>query len=152
MKKLILFTVTCTLLSACDLGKKTESYSYKYSENGCDTGNHNFSSKADLCASLKDEKTNGGCAYATRKDRYEKECGGSMDPAPVKSDIVETGTVLREENNFAYSFTVNGCETSQQNFSTEAALCLALLDEELNKGCAKEIREAYFRDQCEPKP
>lgn len=54
----------------------------------------------------------------------------------------------------SYDFTVNGCSTGKQSFSAssqEALLdkvCEALVDEELNNGCAASLRAQKFNAQC----
>ena len=49
-------------------------YSYQFSDNGCDTGEHVFSSKADFCAALTDEALNQGCAPALRLQHFQQAC------------------------------------------------------------------------------
>jgi hypothetical protein len=40
---------------------------YELSENGCATGKHYFTSRKELCAGLKDEELNNGCAPSIRE-------------------------------------------------------------------------------------
>lgn len=74
-----LFVFCIALMSGCEA--KSESLSYQYSVNGCDTGKHDFSSNDEYCAGLKDYKGNNyGCAYSLRKDAYERaSCAGTFE-------------------------------------------------------------------------
>ena len=60
--------------------KKVAEESYHYSVNGCDTGNQQFKAGSDedlknqLCAALKDDKRNKGCAYEERFKHFQKRC------------------------------------------------------------------------------
>jgi hypothetical protein len=64
-------------LAAASCGK--ESLSYEYTENDCPTGKHEFSSKEELCAGLKDYKLNSGCAGSLRLDAWKREgCPGDF--------------------------------------------------------------------------
>ena len=61
-----------SILTGCTAEDK--SYTYQYSENGCDTGSHNFDSKADYCAALKNESLNNGCASDLRESAHQQDC------------------------------------------------------------------------------
>lgn len=67
-----------TILSFSACQKKSEKFSYDMTQNGCATGQHEFSNKADYCASLKDDRANGFCALSMRRDRYHAECGNDF--------------------------------------------------------------------------
>ncbi len=48
----------------------------------------------------------------------------------------------------SYEFTENGCATGKQSFSSNGEMCAALQNDALNKGCAPNLRERYFKAQC----
>src|SRR4051812_18790634 len=50
---------------------------------------------------------------------------------------------------YHYSETINGsrCDTKEHGFSDEASFCAALKDEELNGGCARDMRRKQFEFQ-----
>lgn len=50
--------------------------------------------------------------------------------------------------NFSYQFEYNGCDTKKHEFSSLNELCSALQDDGLNEGCARNLREDYFKDNC----
>lgn len=72
--KYFLCAVFALSISACGQEKKEE-YQYSLEENGCYTGQHKFSSRAEYCAALKDDELNGNCAWSSRKGTYERDCG-----------------------------------------------------------------------------
>lgn len=51
-----------------------------------------------------------------------------------------------DENNesLKYEFEENGCNTGQHTFSNNGDYCAGLLDDSLNKGCARSLREKAF--------
>jgi hypothetical protein len=49
---------------------------------------------------------------------------------------------------YSYSFESNGCKTGQHSFDSEKNYCEALLNEELNNGCAKEMRIERYKREC----
>jgi hypothetical protein len=60
------------LISGCGSSEsKDESYKYRFTENGCDTGEQRFSSKQDYCGALKNDSLNNGCAATTRAKTFE---------------------------------------------------------------------------------
>jgi len=71
-----------------DSGTENESggsttYTYKLTENGCETGTHNFSSKTNYCEGLRSDILNKGCAYSLRKYTYESNnCPGTFSTKP----------------------------------------------------------------------
>ena len=74
---LVIFTIS---LSAC--GSKddttTTSLSYDFTENGCKTGSHTFSSLAELCTGLQTDALNNGCALGLRQDEFKGRCSGTF--------------------------------------------------------------------------
>lgn len=93
MKKLILLMFAiCTVFLGCNPKMNPESYSakpqtfdaqqelvaasfsYRFSENGCDTGAQHFTDHARLCAALIDDAFNHWCAWQERHDKYSGEC------------------------------------------------------------------------------
>ena len=74
---------------------KSEAYSYQFSENGCDTGKHEFTSKDSLCSALADSALNNGCAYSLRESEYRAQgCSGSFTAANASrpSNISSSGS------------------------------------------------------------
>jgi hypothetical protein len=69
---------------SADVGPSADkqSYTYSYEQNGCKTGDHEFSSKEDYCKGLLDEGLNNGCAKSMRYEAYKSECGAL--PADVQ--------------------------------------------------------------------
>lgn len=69
-------------------GVVSESYSYQFSENGCDTSKQSFSSMAAYCNGLADSSLNHGCALELRRQAFaEKQCPGSFESA---SSVIST--------------------------------------------------------------
>jgi hypothetical protein len=63
-----------------------------------------------------------------------------------RTTIDENGTVM---DTFRYSYNENGCKTGEQTFTSRAALCAGLRDEELNSHCARVLRLREFESlQC----
>ena len=62
--------------------KKKESYSYDYTENGCNTGNHAFSELVQYCKALQDDNLNNGCASSMRQRAYTNECKNLLNNSP----------------------------------------------------------------------
>jgi hypothetical protein len=56
-------------------------------------------------------------------------------------------SVETKSEEFTYSYNINGCKTVQ-TFKSQAEYCRGLRDEDLNHGCAQEVREAAFRSKC----
>ncbi|MCX6119571.1 MAG: hypothetical protein NT027_18700 [Proteobacteria bacterium] len=56
-------------------GDVNSSYTYNFDENGCKTGEHEFSSKSSYCEGLLNESLNKGCAKSTRYQTYKSNCG-----------------------------------------------------------------------------
>jgi hypothetical protein len=76
MWKLAVCAVLALGLGACQ--KKNEKFSYELTENGCPTGAHEYSSKSEYCAALRDDRTNNYCARSLREERYKADCGGDF--------------------------------------------------------------------------
>lgn len=49
---------------------------------------------------------------------------------------------------FSYDLTYNDCKTEKHTFSSKQEMCDGLKDESLNKGCAQQLREDYFKLNC----
>ena len=76
------------ILAGCEVKQEVneETQSYSFELNGCATGEHSFSSLTDICAALKDEAVNKGCARSMRRDFFSsKGCAGSFDPPAEKT-------------------------------------------------------------------
>ena len=73
-------SVTVLILTGCgfstdhDSTSSTEKWSYQFTENGCDTGPHEYSKKEDYCLALRDDSTNKGCAPRMRGEASRKDC------------------------------------------------------------------------------
>ncbi len=52
------------------------SLSYSANENGCDTGNHVFATRAEYCAALEDGELNHHCAVESRREYFDQYCQG----------------------------------------------------------------------------
>ena len=80
MKNLTLSLMTVAAVLAFSVGcsedseKKSESYSYDYTVNGCATGKHSFGSLADYCRGLADDNRNNGCASGLRCQTFNDRC------------------------------------------------------------------------------
>lgn len=91
MRLFYYFLLTSIFVMSCvstKSNKRTaaENWKYQYSENGCDTGVHQFPDKASYCDGLKDEETNNGCAASIRKKMYEQNCTESaVASKPINS-------------------------------------------------------------------
>lgn len=81
MKKIIFISLGLAALSFYSCGKqedekKSESFKYNLTYNGCSTGDKEASSKDAMCALLKDDAANNFCAANLRKEKYEADgCG-----------------------------------------------------------------------------
>jgi len=66
-----------TTIQSCgdlNLNKNSYSYSYQFNSNGCDTGQHNFNSRQEMCNTLKDNSANSNCAYNERYAKFQSDC------------------------------------------------------------------------------
>ena len=71
-----LATLVLLVLSVSACSK--EEFSYDFTENGCATGKQTFDSKDAMCAGLRSDSRNNGCAVGSRRDKFERDCGGSF--------------------------------------------------------------------------
>lgn len=55
---------------------------------------------------------------------------------------------LQVDKKFKYEFSVNGCSTGKQAFTSTDRLCLGLQDTALNNNCAQTLRESHFKANC----
>jgi len=74
MKNFIFALLVVAAFSGCQ--KKEESKKYSLEQNGCPTGEHEFSSQDALCNGLKDDALNGNCALGLRYEMFQRDCGG----------------------------------------------------------------------------
>ena len=49
-------------------------YAYAYTVGTCFTGDHKFSSRAEMCLGLKNQTLNNNCAEESRKDYFRRNC------------------------------------------------------------------------------
>lgn len=68
-------------LSACappnlsaDIVNGQSSYTYNLSENGCSTGEQQFSGREAMCDGLKNEPLNNYCAQNLRRSKFQTDC------------------------------------------------------------------------------
>ncbi len=61
-----------------------------------------------------------------------------------------SGSIEHEDKSesYSYEYEVNGCKTGKHNFSSKKDYCAALLNEELNKGCAFRLRTQKHKQEC----
>ena len=52
----------------------SQTYTYQYSVNGCDTGKHTFHSTKEYCEGLANDRLNNGCAVEFRCQAFNKNC------------------------------------------------------------------------------
>jgi hypothetical protein len=54
-------------------------YTYSFTENGCETGEHSFGSKEEMCTALQNEDLNNTCAPGSREDYFKSQaCTGTF--------------------------------------------------------------------------
>ena len=70
-------------------------------------------------------------------------CAKSRDSNDGDGNNTETKT-----ESFSYDFDMNGCKTEKQQFTSREALCKALQDSKLNRGCALDLRKDEFKKSC----
>lgn len=84
--KAVMVLAAALALSACSLevaghkvldggDNKTTALSYDFTENGCATGKHEFSSQDDYCNGLKNDSLNKYCAINLRYNAFKQTCG-----------------------------------------------------------------------------
>lgn len=72
--------------------------------------------------------------------------GGVAVPAPTPAPVNPTVTTSDISGEFTYEFSVTGCSTGRQKFNSKQAYCDGLLNDPINKSCARDLRvEAYNR-------
>lgn len=71
MKLVFAYLVAAFLSSGCGYHK---GFSYDFTDNGCHTGKHEFSTVEEMCAALKNDALNKNCAHYMRKLHYEAHC------------------------------------------------------------------------------
>lgn len=70
-----------TLLCSCKglvPNLEKNSFSYNFSENGCSTGDKNFSSNDAMCNALKNDSLNNYCAQSQRYQKFQSSCPGKV--------------------------------------------------------------------------
>jgi hypothetical protein len=171
---LILSLTTASLgLSACgssDDNKKTEDYSYEYSENGRETGKQTFNSLEELCLGLQNEELNSGNARSLRKAAFESKCSGTFTPFYPSRQNIHGGDLDgnghrdrserrerhpredRAENDgqsgWVYQYTENERSTGKHRFATMSEMCEGLRNEKLNRGNARNLRRQAYEMMC----
>lgn len=70
-----------------------------------------------------------------------------------KDSSTET-KVQSTQLSYEYSERINGieCTTHRQSFASQQDRCLGLLNDELNHGCARGLRDLEYTHSCGPKP
>jgi hypothetical protein len=84
MKQFVVFSagiLLCAGFWGCGINfkneKKTESLTYRFQENGCDTGTVNYANDEDYCEALKNDSRNNFCASGMRYQAFRaKKCAG----------------------------------------------------------------------------
>lgn len=78
-KLLFNFFVIGGCFGACESSTTTQDLSYSFTFNGCETGEHSFSSLQELCEGLQDEDLNNSCARSLREEYFESQnCTGDF--------------------------------------------------------------------------
>lgn len=74
MRTLVLMALACLFAIGCNIKdeKKSESYTYKLNENGCERS-ASFDSKSAYCQALLQE-ANSSCVSQLAEARYKSEC------------------------------------------------------------------------------
>lgn len=52
------------------------------------------------------------------------------------------------DSSLTYDYVENGCDTQKQSFSSYSDLCKGLENSSLNHGCAIDLRQQAFSQQC----
>ncbi len=81
---LILFISACNIQADAgghkvvdaDVGGKSTTFSYDFTENNCPTGKKEFSSNDEMCAALRDDAQNSNCARSLRYNYFKQNCPG----------------------------------------------------------------------------
>ena len=53
------------------------------------------------------------------------------------------------DESYSYEYTLNGCPTGQQTFSSLKDMCAGLADDERNNFCADTLRCQRFQSDCQ---
>ncbi len=79
VRYVVLTAVFTAFLAGCPETKKQEEHKYSLTQNGCATGEHSFDSTAGMCAGLKNDDLNHGCATGLRADMFQSNgCPGDF--------------------------------------------------------------------------
>lgn len=73
----------------CDILNKVaneEAFTYEYTENGCNTGKHSFSTLDAYCAALENNSLNNNCAVNSRQSAYYQKCSGTFSPHLIREN------------------------------------------------------------------
>lgn len=84
MKLQLVLTIVISMFLgiACSSKSEDHSDSYNFTVNGCETKEHKFSGSSEddvrnqLCAALKNEELNNGCAVSLRYEAFKQKCPG----------------------------------------------------------------------------
>ncbi|KYG63222.1 hypothetical protein AZI86_16095 [Bdellovibrio bacteriovorus] len=101
MKKALILTLLTVVFVGCssDSENKNESLSYEFSYNGCNTGKHQFNSKAEMCQALQDNELNNGCAIGMRASHFDLHCPGQTFTAFNKKPQSQTQNQFAPQHN-----------------------------------------------------
>lgn len=58
------------------------------------------------------------------------------------------GNKSSKNESYRYEFDENGCKTGARTFKKKSDYCAALLDDELNNGCARTARQKLHDSDC----
>lgn len=62
---------------------------------------------------------------------------------------LQDGIVTKKDvQDYSYNFTVNGCTTGDQAFSSLDSMCEGLKNDSLNNYCAYDLRRSKFDTDC----
>jgi hypothetical protein len=71
---------------------------------------------------------------------------GKNAPLGSPSDFEKNSNTTTQS--YTYSFDSNGCKTGKQEFKSLSSMCTGLLDDKLNKGCARAMRVELHDKKC----
>lgn len=74
-------------------------------------------------------------------------CGGGSNNGNGDGGNSAPGSGGSSSSTYKYQFVENGCDTGQQVFSSQSAMCSGVQNESLNHGCAGDLRQQYFTAQ-----
>lgn len=138
---------------AIDLNKsntnvnKTSELEYNFSVSGCSTGLQKFESNQLLCEGLQNATLNKACALELRKSHFTAVCAGQTfkETDPYLTEKPDAGSTKPPTG---YDFEQRGCFTGRHDFKTTEEMCVALKDNAINKGCAIQLRDDFFKLHC----